>query len=169
MCIYMLWKIFCVILSEYVQNSIYLYAEGFVIKAMLTVKDLQDVDCGGVCLWFFVFLLFFLHMQRQEVDESINLSHHGPCHSEMVYLICSSSSLHSLIVSFSVCEIYSIVLFPSSFLHLPQVLPWILQTHCCLFLDKSPGKRQDVIFRAFSPHLSSRQKRNKQLFVDLKE
>ncbi|XP_077077117.1 disks large-associated protein 2-like isoform X2 [Siphateles boraxobius] len=80
-------------------------------------------------------------MQHQEVEESINLSYHGPCHSEMVYLICSSSSLHSLTVSFSVCEIYSIVLFPSSFLHLPQVLPWILQTHCCLFLDKSPDQQ----------------------------
>ncbi|XP_067273379.1 discs, large (Drosophila) homolog-associated protein 2b [Pseudorasbora parva] len=78
---------------------------------------------------------------KKEVDESINLSYHGPCHSEMVYLICSSSSLHSLIVSFSLCEIYSIVLFPSSFLHLPQVLPWILQTHCCLFLDKSPDQQ----------------------------
>ena len=28
--------------------------------------------------------------------------------------------------------------------HLSQVLPWLLQTHCCLFFEKDPGKRRRV-------------------------
>ena len=28
--------------------------------------------------------------------------------------------------------------------HLSQVLPWLLQTHCCLFFEKDPGKRRWV-------------------------
>lgn len=62
--------------------------------------------------------------------------------AHMFPLCCPPSSIQSMCVcAWSDSAVLYYICHPS--FHLSQVLPWLLQTHCCLFFEKDPGKKWD--------------------------
>lgn len=69
--------------------------------------------------------------------------------AHMFPLCCCSPLLHSVDICMCVWGDSAVLYYichPS--FHLSQVLPWLLQTHCCLFFEKDSGKRWERVIKS---------------------